>query len=145
MLQQASPKSHVYTLWALGGYKPQIKGGPWEHAFCYYTLYYVWLRSEGCWDKSMSIWTCGLHSAKASRILPLSLTPEPYGLTASYGFGSCSGSQVSEVFLLMLLVQREETSYTWRLQLGTNMCSHRVFLFLCDFFSFDGFFQMKNE
>jgi len=41
MLQEAPPKSHVYTLGALGGYKPQIEGGPWEHAFSYYTLYYV--------------------------------------------------------------------------------------------------------
>jgi hypothetical protein len=40
MLQEASPKSHVHTLGALGGYKPQIEGGPWAHAFSY-ILYYV--------------------------------------------------------------------------------------------------------
>jgi len=138
MLQEAPPKSHVYTLGALGGYKPQIEGGPWEHAFSYYTLYYVWLRGQGCWGKSMSIWTCGLHSARASRILPLSLTPEPYGLTASYGFGIGSGSHVSGVFLLMLLVQSEETSYQCKILVSTwNQCACVVtvlFLFLCEFF-----------
>ncbi len=58
MIQEASPKSHVNTLGALGGYKPQIEGGPWEHAF-HYTLYYVRLKRSGASkqvNEHMNMW-----------------------------------------------------------------------------------------
>jgi hypothetical protein len=77
----------------------------------------------------MSIGTCGLHSGKASRILPLSLTPEPYGLTASYGFGIGSGSHVSGVYFCSCCLSRGKRLHTrvrfW-FQVGTDVCSHNL-------------------
>ncbi len=146
MLQQALPKSHVYTLGALGGYKPQIEGDPWEHAFSY-TLYYVWLRGQGCRDKSMSIWTCGLHSAKASRILQLSLTPEPYGLTVSR---MSLGLAVEAMFLgyfsscCLSRGKRLHTIVRFWFQLGTNVCSRSVFSFASWNFSIWLFFSKEE-